>query len=237
MMDANVGKDGGVGWRSGWGVGVVEKNGEVYKDGEGRWKTLRIPDEVLVGFVFLLFCKGHAKMPYSRPDIEAPDPDVSISGPDHSSETGSGKSSPTDNHTYHAEHAAPGKASVAAKLRNPLAGMSEASVLADVDAFVSSKGLSAHRETFRKGALVARVGQRDDGFEYVGQLSEEEKGLLRREVSHRWDHPFALYFLVVLCAGSAIVQGMDQTAVNGAQVSWEFVQRGEGKGRVKRREG
>ena len=26
-----------------------------------------------------------------------------------------------------------------------------------------------------------------------------------------------LYFLVVLCAGSAIVQGMDQTAVNGAQ--------------------
>ena len=27
-----------------------------------------------------------------------------------------------------------------------------------------------------------------------------------------------LYFLVVLCAGSAIVQGMDQTAVNGAQV-------------------
>jgi hypothetical protein len=31
-----------------------------------------------------------------------------------------------------------------------------------------------------------------------------------------------LYFLCTLCAGSAIVQGMDQTAVNGAQVrsSW-----------------
>lgn len=66
--------------------------------------------------------------------------------------------------------------------------------------------------------MIARVGQRDDGFEYVDQLSEDEKGVLRHEIQHRWSQPFMLYFLVVLCAGSAIVQGMDQTAVNGAQV-------------------
>ena len=108
--------------------------------------------------------------------------------------------------------------SVAARIRNPLAGKSEESVLADVDTFVEEKGLTEHREVFRKGALIARVGQRADGFENISSLTAEEKDLLRHEVTHRWSHPFMLYFLVVLCAGSAIVQGMDQTAVNGAQV-------------------
>jgi hypothetical protein len=81
------------------------------------------------------------------------------------------------------------------------------------------KGLTSDLDSFRKGALIARVGQRDDGFEYINILSEEEKDWLRHEATHRWSQPFMLYFLVVLCAGSAIVQGMDQTAVNGAQVS------------------
>lgn len=156
-------------------------------------------------------------MPYQKPDIEATDPDVS---------GGSSKNS-QDHHVQHTEDAATRrasvasatrKASVAARLRNPLAGMTEQEVIRDVDAWVEEKGLAEYRTEFQKGALIARVGQRDDGFEYVSQLSEEEKGLLRHEITHRWDHPFMLYFLVVLCAGSAIVQGMDQTAVNGAQV-------------------
>jgi hypothetical protein len=107
--------------------------------------------------------------------------------------------------------------STAAKLRNPLAGLTEEEVIADVDAWCVEKGLTEHQDAFRKGALIARMGQRDDGYEYVSQLSSEEKDMLRYEQSHRWSQPFMLYFLVVLCAGSAIVQGMDQTAVNGAQ--------------------
>ncbi|ORY01044.1 and other transporter-domain-containing protein [Clohesyomyces aquaticus] len=110
------------------------------------------------------------------------------------------------------------RASVAALLRNPLAGLTEEEVIADVDAWTVEKGLTEHKEAFRKGALLARVGQREDGFENVSQLSEAEKDLLRYEINHRWSHPFMLYFLVVLCAGSAIVQGMDQTAVNGAEL-------------------
>ena len=110
------------------------------------------------------------------------------------------------------------KASVAALLRNPLTGMSEEECLGDVDNFVEERGLHEYREAFRKGALLARVNQRPDGFEYVSSLSEDEKEVLRREVTKRWSQPFMLYFLVILCAGSAIVQGMDQTAVNGAQV-------------------
>lgn len=104
--------------------------------------------------------------------------------------------------------------SVAALLRNPLSGLTDGEVLKDVDAFVDSRGLQEHRDAFHKGGLLARVQQRQDGFEYVDMLSEEEKDILRHEIHHRWSQPFALYFLVVLCAGSAIVQGMDQTAVN-----------------------
>lgn len=110
------------------------------------------------------------------------------------------------------------KASVAVLLRNPLTGMSEAEVLRDADEFVESKGLEECREAFRKGAVLARVSQRADGFEHVSSISDDVKDILRQETTNRWSQPFMLYFLVVLCAGSAIVQGMDQTAVNGAQV-------------------
>ena len=107
--------------------------------------------------------------------------------------------------------------SVSALLRNPLAGKTEEDVLEDVDLFVEEKGLQNEKETFRKGALLARVNQRERGFESVDAVTAEEKAMLRHEIEHRWSQPFMLYFLVVLCAGSAIVQGMDQTAVNGAQ--------------------
>jgi len=109
--------------------------------------------------------------------------------------------------------------SVAALLQNPLSGMTDGDVVEDVDAFVDARGLQEHRDVFHKGALLARYQQREDGFEYIDKLTEEDKEILRYEMSHRWHQPFRLYFLVVLCAGSAIVQGMDQTAVNGAQVS------------------
>lgn len=163
-----------------------------------------------------------SSMSKRNPDIEATEPDVSLYG----------NSSKSDlNSTYHTEnatnlgHQSQGgrQASVAAKLRNPLAGLSEEQVVADVDAWCVDKGLVEHQDAFRKGALIARMGQRDDGYEYVSQLSEEEKGIFRHEQAHRWSQPKMLYFLVILCAGSAIVQGMDQTAVNGAQVCSENI--------------
>lgn len=109
-------------------------------------------------------------------------------------------------------------AKLAAKLENPLLGLTQEQVLADVDAFTESKGLAEHRDVFRKGALMAQAINIPNGFEDISMLDEEDKAVLRREVSHRWSQPFMLYFLCALCAGSAIVQGMDQTAVNGAQV-------------------
>lgn len=119
---------------------------------------------------------------------------------------------------------------VAAKLTDPLEGMSEDDVLRDVDSFVDEKGLGEYRDEFRRGALLARVFQQPTGFESVKAISEEERDILRMEVSHRWHQPFMLYFLAVLCAGSAIVQGMDQTAVNGAQ-QYYFLEFGIGEDR------
>jgi sugar porter (SP) family MFS transporter len=126
----------------------------------------------------------------------------------------------SSNDVVHDEHQTTRRASVsavAAKLRNPLGGMTDEEVLKDVDAFIEARGLTDKRDAFHKGALMARVQNRPNGYEKIDMLSEEEKGWLRHEDGHRWSQPFQLYFLVVLCAGSAIVQGMDQTAVNGAQ--------------------
>lgn len=159
-----------------------------------------------------------------RADVEAP---FSV-GEEKPVQRGSSRSTSTfDNENPGAtlEHKEDGsiprtrQPSVSALLRNPLAGMSTEEVLQDVDTFINGKGLQASREAFRKGALLARVNQRPDAFESISMLSDQEKQVLRHELTHRWSQPFTLYFLVVLCAGSAIVQGMDQTAVNGAQVS------------------
>ncbi|WDK21805.1 hypothetical protein CGRA01v4_13095 [Colletotrichum graminicola] len=109
------------------------------------------------------------------------------------------------------------RASTAALLRNPLVGLTTDELVAEADNFTDSKGLQEHREIFRKGAMVAQVINKPDGFEPITALDDEEKAVLRKEITHRWSQPKSLYFLCALCAGSAIVQGMDQTAVNGAQ--------------------
>lgn len=147
------------------------------------------------------------KMPPARTDIESPNHD---------------EKSVLRRNSSHGDNSAKftneRKPSTAALLRNPLIGMTREQLIADADAFVDEKGLSEYREAFRKGALIAQVMNTSGGFEHVHLLNEEEKTVLRREITNKWSQPFMLYFLCTLCAGSAIVQGMDQTAVNGAQV-------------------
>lgn len=149
-------------------------------------------------------------MPPPRVDNEAPfQDDVTASRRDSSS---------NNTHNEKMDHNGGRRASTAALLRNPLQGMTREELIADVDAFVDQRGLGEHREEFRKGALVAQVNNQAGAFEHIDMLTENDKNHLRREETHRWHQPFMLYFLCTLCAGSAIVQGMDQTAVNGAQV-------------------
>ncbi|RDW86960.1 sugar porter family MFS transporter [Aspergillus mulundensis] len=106
------------------------------------------------------------------------------------------------------------EAALKTKLHNPLAVFTREQLLKDVERFAREKDLEHILPDLRKGALVA---QDPRIFEDLPELTEEDKNILRREKTHRWHQPFMMYFMTILCAGSAIVQGMDQTAVNGAQ--------------------
>ncbi|KAK6215303.1 hypothetical protein QIS74_08322 [Colletotrichum tabaci] len=142
-------------------------------------------------------------MPLPKADTESPPIEEAYTGPRSSGSVGT------------ADKGA--RASTAALLRNPLVGLTPDELMAEADSFTELKGLREHQEIFRKGAMVAQVINKPDGFESITALDDEEKAVLRKEVTHRWSQPKSLYFLCALCAGSAIVQGMDQTAVNGAQ--------------------
>ncbi|OOF91455.1 hypothetical protein ASPCADRAFT_134452 [Aspergillus carbonarius ITEM 5010] len=98
--------------------------------------------------------------------------------------------------------------------KNPLASLTRDELFRDVELFAREKNLEHIVDELKRGALVA---QDPKSFEELQELSEGEKELLRREKTPRWSQPFMMYFITIFCAGSAIVQGMVQTAVNGAQ--------------------
>ncbi|KAF1822586.1 uncharacterized protein K489DRAFT_379948 [Dissoconium aciculare CBS 342.82] len=116
----------------------------------------------------------------------------------------------------HAEHH-PEKTTLAARVSNPLEGIPRDQLLAEVEAFARDKGIEDKTTILQKGALVA---QDPAGFESLEQLDEHEKNLLRREVTHRWSHPMALYWTIIICSIGAAVQGWDQTGSNGANLSF-----------------
>ncbi|KAG6828748.1 hypothetical protein H0H87_001007 [Tephrocybe sp. NHM501043] len=106
-------------------------------------------------------------------------------------------------------------ANINQKLANPLSGWSHEELRADGELFAMSHGLEHLSELFQKGALAAQDPQ---AFETISFLSEEEKESLRRELTHKWDQPKMLYYLVILCSVAAAVQGMDETVTNGANL-------------------
>lgn len=127
----------------------------------------------------------HQLSPEHLPVMSAPKVDEEAVRYEDKTRTSSPGSSPSgDDHAdvHYARRKSSAAPSAAALLRNPLAGMTEEDVIADVDEFVESKGLAEHREVFRKGALLARVNGREEGFEDVSQISEAEKEVLRHEV-------------------------------------------------------
>ncbi|TFY77670.1 hypothetical protein EWM64_g6345 [Hericium alpestre] len=101
------------------------------------------------------------------------------------------------------------------KLANPLAGISQEQLLADAEEFAKSHDMAHLTDEFRKGALVA---QDPLAFESINILTEEDKNYFRRELTNKWDQPKTLYYLVILCSVAACVQGMDESAINGANL-------------------
>ncbi|GAA6019822.1 hypothetical protein JCM11491_000284 [Sporobolomyces phaffii] len=107
------------------------------------------------------------------------------------------------------------KKSQNAKLVNPLADKSEEELMRDVEDYVERTGLHDIHDLLKKAALVA---QDRSNFDRLPQLSEEEKRVLREEKTHKWRQTKTLYMQVVMCSFAAVVQGMDETVINGANL-------------------
>lgn len=41
---------------------------------------------------------------------------------------------------------------------------------------------------------------------------------MRNEKDHKWDQPWQIYYVAFISSMAAVVQGMDESVVNGAQV-------------------
>ncbi|GAA5926394.1 sugar porter family MFS transporter [Sporobolomyces koalae] len=108
-------------------------------------------------------------------------------------------------------------ANINAALENPLTGISHERLEAMGRAFAQEKGLGQYELEFAKGAQIA---QDPLAFESLTLLDDEDRKVLRREVTHKWDHPKTLYFLVICCSMCAAVQGMDESVTNGANLFW-----------------
>ena len=99
---------------------------------------------------------------------------------------------------------------VNAKLSNPLAGLSHEQLMDDGAEFARTHGLGHLEDLFRKGAIAA---QDPLAFEGVSHFTQAEKDIFRRELTHRWDHPITLYYLVILCSVAACVQGVSSCSI------------------------
>lgn len=99
--------------------------------------------------------------------------------------------------SQHADHSAMRKSSVVAmtdnvtgEIKNPLHGIAKADLMVDVEHFAQENDLMDELELLKKGALVA---QSPADFENIPELDEEDRLVLREEITRRWKHPKALY--------------------------------------------
>ena len=100
-----------------------------------------------------------------------------------------------------------------AVFENPLAGIPPDQLMQDVEDFCHTYGLTDKVDVIKRGALVARDAAHATEVE---GLTQEEKEALVNEKTHKWRHPWMLYWLCCMCSLSAATQGMDETANNGA---------------------
>ena len=86
---------------------------------------------------------------------------------------------------------------LSAVFENPLANVSREKLFQDVEAFCTKFNLMDHLETFQKGALIS---QNPAGALDLVELDEADKNYIRREATHKWSQPFALYSMVCKCS-------------------------------------
>ncbi|PWW73602.1 hypothetical protein C7212DRAFT_284447 [Tuber magnatum] len=110
-------------------------------------------------------------------------------------------------------------------LSNPLAGRNRTELQGLGRDFVVEKELGMeYSQLFQRAAVLAQdpLSFRDAESEFrTDPALGTERNALERELTHKWDHPKCLYALVVTCSLGAVVQGWDETAVNGANTFYQ----------------
>ncbi|KAG0144645.1 hypothetical protein CROQUDRAFT_47011 [Cronartium quercuum f. sp. fusiforme G11] len=104
---------------------------------------------------------------------------------------------------------------LSAKLENPLAGKTAKELEEDAEAFCQTHGLGEHVENFRRGAVLAADPL---NLDRINHITPEERQSIEYEKTNRWKQPMMLYYVAVISSMAAIVQGMDEAVVNGAQI-------------------
>ncbi|VVT44594.1 uncharacterized protein SAPINGB_P000468 [Magnusiomyces paraingens] len=95
---------------------------------------------------------------------------------------------------------------------NPFEGLTKDQVAQSAFDFAIEHGLEEEADVFARGAMLAYDGSTD-------QLEEDELMAYDKEVNHKWaGQPLTLYYMAIMCAMCAVVQGMDETVINGAQL-------------------
>ncbi|PUU80277.1 and other transporter-domain-containing protein [Tuber borchii] len=108
---------------------------------------------------------------------------------------------------------------------NPLAGLQRAELQELGRKFVVDKELGTKYEgLFQRAAMLAQdpLSFREPNSEFqTNRGLGAERDALERELTHKWDQPKRLYALVITCSLGAVVQGWDETAINGANTFYQ----------------
>ncbi|GAB7346879.1 hypothetical protein MBLNU459_g1960t1 [Dothideomycetes sp. NU459] len=105
---------------------------------------------------------------------------------------------------------------LAQRLENPYQDKTRDQILEEARD-LAGRCMFERSEEFERAALLAA--------RYDVDLLPVERAYLEKETSKKvkdkWSHPKVLFYTAFLCGAAAIVQGMDQTAVNGAQIGYQ----------------
>ncbi|CAN8100368.1 unnamed protein product [Discula destructiva] len=102
--------------------------------------------------------------------------------------------------------------------RNPYLGKTQQTCVDEVNALCDQYNLDDLRAELVRGSRLAYDPESLDKLD----PTNEERFWIAKDQSDawrdKWKHTWMLYYVAILCGSAAIVQGMDQTAVNGAQI-------------------
>lgn len=95
---------------------------------------------------------------------------------------------------------------------NPFEGLTKEQVAKNAYEFAKLHGMEQDGDIFSRGAMLAYDGD-------TTHLTDEELKQIENEANNKWSsQPKTLLYMAVMCAMCAVVQGMDETVINGAQM-------------------